>query len=171
MHPNKQMPKHRDMQSLPASVRAGQLWCDIDDVISRLGIARSTLWLWVKKGDFPPPYQWRGRALWTQADVRQFIADATAASAETPTHSRQPVEGKSSLTWNAVLELMRERSPGAFTNREIAHLLNADQQDVSNLTRLMARAGELRVYRPLYNANGGLHFYTLAVDDEATDEV
>jgi hypothetical protein len=47
------------------------------------------------------------------------------------------------VTWDGVKALLKERGV-AMSNRQIADALDADRQDVSNLTALMTKAGELR---------------------------
>ena len=47
------------------------------------------------------------------------------------------------LTWDNVKEIVRKGSPRGLTNRQIAALIETDEQRVAMLTRLMFEAGEL----------------------------
>jgi DNA-binding IclR family transcriptional regulator len=74
------------------------------------------------------------------------------------------MKAQTPVTWDRVLSYLQAGHPQSFTNRHIANALNADMTDVSQLTRLLAKAGDICMYRDdgiyrcamnLYRANGG----------------
>jgi prophage regulatory protein len=51
-------------------------------ITDRIGIARSTLWLWAKDGRFPRPIKLGPRTtVWRESDVEKWIAERAATSA------------------------------------------------------------------------------------------
>lgn len=46
------------------------------------------------------------------------------------------------ITWNQVLDEIK-RAPEPISNKRLAELLEANRSDVSQLTRMMANAGEI----------------------------
>lgn len=131
--------------------RSAQMWLSVDDVLARLPIGRSTFWSYVKKGKFNTPHYWRGKPLWTQSDIGDFI-DGTACR----------VELKSTMdavTWDSVKNLLDANALAGLTNKQIAHALNAYVEDVTVLTRLLAKAGEIKMFQPLRKGCGAPNFY------------
>ena len=61
----------------------------------------------------------------------------------------EKVDSPCCLTWNSVLSVLHKQSPRALSNREIAYEIFKEgykdgfQSDVTNLTRIMYKAGEL----------------------------
>jgi len=52
------------------------------EVLNRVPIAASTLWLWVKQGKFPRPLRFGPRCTaWREQDVERFIEAAGQAEA------------------------------------------------------------------------------------------
>lgn len=154
-------PKQRDLSALAPSVRSAQLWLGVDEVLGRIGLSRTTFWKLINEGSFPPPYYQRNRAIWPQSDVDTWIA---ARIAEEPLQigvTFIPV------TWASIESLMKAKSPAGLTNLQISHLLNADNADVSALTRLMAKAGVI-VKLPPHAAHGSPLFY---VHNEGVAEI
>jgi hypothetical protein len=49
----------------------------------------------------------------------------------------------SALTWDAVLNVVREGSPEGFTNQELAEAFETDYRRVAAITKLMFEAGAL----------------------------
>lgn len=153
------MHKTRDIGQIPVTERVSQLWLTVDEVLERIPMGRSWLWKQIEDGLFPAPYMWKGTPLWTQADVREWICRAADGTAQPKSG-----KGKAPITWDAVERLLREKAPAGFTNREIANMLNAEQSDTTMLTRLMAIAGVLSVFKPIRNGSGAPNFYTIAID-------
>lgn len=61
------------MDNTPSPARLLRL----PEVLSRLPIAKSTLWLWVKQGKFPAPVRLGSRVTcWREPDVDRFIEHA-----------------------------------------------------------------------------------------------
>jgi predicted DNA-binding transcriptional regulator AlpA len=147
------MHKTRDIAGIPAAERTSQLWLNVDDVLERVAIGRSSLWAQVADESFPAPYMWKGTPLWTQGDVRDWIVERVRGTA-------QPKVKGTAVTWELVETLLRTKFPAGYTNRQIAHLLDCDMVDVTNLTRLMAKAGVLSSFSPMGNRAGSTKFYT-----------
>lgn len=51
------------------------------------------------------------------------------------------------ITWGMVENYIKSQWPNAVTNRQISECFNADDQDVSALTRIMAKADIILMYR------------------------
>jgi len=46
----------------------------IPDVIKKTGLAKSTIWLWVKEGRFPKPIKLSPRVtVWEEADINKWM--------------------------------------------------------------------------------------------------
>jgi hypothetical protein len=56
---------------------------------------------------------------------------------------KEMTEEVSPLTWNAVLDLVRDAAPDGFTNHELAKVFATDYGRVASITRLMYEAGAL----------------------------
>lgn len=54
---------------------------------------------------------------------------------------------QTAATWDAVLEYVLNAPPGGVTNRQIATGLSLDLSDVTALTRMIVKAGEIRRMR------------------------
>lgn len=53
----------------------------IKDVIATTGIARSTIWLWVKQGKFPQPINISPRVtVWNTLDIQDWMDDKIKAA-------------------------------------------------------------------------------------------
>ena len=57
----------------------------LPDVLERIGVSRSTLYLWVSKGRFPAPIQLGERSIgWIESDVTAWIERKVAEAGHTP---------------------------------------------------------------------------------------
>jgi hypothetical protein len=56
---------------------------------------------------------------------------------------KEMAEEVSPLTWNAVLDLVRNAAPDGFTNHEMAKVFETDYRRVASITKLMYEAGAL----------------------------
>jgi len=69
---------------------ASSAFLRLSEVIRRTGLSRSTIYLRVNKGTFPPPFKIGVRAIaWLQAEVDEWLA-ATVKAAR-PARRRGPV--------------------------------------------------------------------------------
>ena len=68
---------------MPTSDEKPQLLIDLQNVLRRLSVCRTTLDAMVKAGEFPQPVRVRGRVLWPEAAVDKWIS-ARFAEANTP---------------------------------------------------------------------------------------
>jgi len=143
---------YRDMESFTAAQRSSQLWLNIDDVLSHVPVSRAQFWKMIKEGSFPSPYRWKKTPLWTQADIRDWINKQAQRVAP-------PKSDKTPITWESVAEYMKKMAPRGITNRQIAHALNADITDTTNMTRMMAKAGVLLLFKPVRGGSGEPNFY------------
>lgn len=57
--------------------------------------------------------------------------------------AKEMIGGASSLTWQAVLQVIEEGAPNGFTNTELAAVFETEYKRVSALTLLMYEAGAL----------------------------
>ncbi|MEC9038776.1 hypothetical protein CF392_04920 [Tamilnaduibacter salinus] len=49
------------------------MYYNVHDIAERYGVARHTIWRWVKDGFFPRPYMLgTGTARWSEEDLRSF---------------------------------------------------------------------------------------------------
>lgn len=54
----------------------------INEVAEKLGIGRSTAWLWVKQNKLPKPIKLSERvSVWKLSDIENFMAEAEGGSA------------------------------------------------------------------------------------------
>lgn len=148
----------RDIAVIPNAERSAQLWLTVDDVLERVALSRSSFWRKVMDCTFPAPYMWKGTPLWTQADLRDWINQCVRGN-------RAPVSERTPVTWDSIAELMRSKSPAGFTNKQIAHLLDAEEADTMCLTRIMAKAGVLASFQPTSNSPAAPKFYTYLESD------
>lgn len=50
----------------------------IDDVMSLTGLAKSTIWLWVKEGKLPQPIKLSPRVtVWKLTEIEEWLTDKT----------------------------------------------------------------------------------------------
>ena len=67
-------------RSLPY-VAADDMVLRIRQVADRLGVARTTVYSWVRKGEFPKPIQLGGGSVgWLTSDVQRFLEQRVRAS-------------------------------------------------------------------------------------------
>ena len=62
------MPKHNDNKN-PASESDN---IPIKEVIKRVGVTKSSIVRWVKKGAFPPPYTYNGRTFFSAKEIEDW---------------------------------------------------------------------------------------------------
>lgn len=68
------------------------MYYDIHEVAKRYGVARHTIWRWVKDEFFPLPHMFgRGTARWFEEDLRIFEAEFATRSTKW-TQSRPQVD-------------------------------------------------------------------------------
>lgn len=147
------------MEALSSAQRSAPMWLNVDDVLARLPISRSSFWRLVSENLFPAPYYWGKTPLWTQADIGAFIDGCIARDDFSKDHALPAV------TWDDVRKLLKGRAPQGLTNKQIAHHLNAEVADVSALTRLMSKAGILVCLRPIRFSGGVPNFYVYKTDE------
>jgi predicted DNA-binding transcriptional regulator AlpA len=143
--------KYKLPNTLTRAEIQSQLWLNIDEVLKIIPISRSKFWSMIDNDQFPLPYLFRGTPLWTRADIKKYI-DETSDTYSSP-KSKKPV------TWDSILSLMRKVNGYGMTNKEIAHNLKADEVDVTQLTRLMWKAGVLTKFQPIREGAGSPNFY------------
>ena len=58
------------------SIDVADVYLRIDDIVHRLGISKSSIYAWVKEGEFPPQKKLGKRiARWKESDVNQWLAE------------------------------------------------------------------------------------------------
>lgn len=127
-------PKYRSIKDMDAKDVGNQMWLTIDDTLRMLPISRALLWKLIDEDRFPVPYKHNNRIIWTKAEIEDELKKICEGRAE-------PEQDKTPVTWDAVKRILSVNI--GLTNREITERLNADSTDVSHMTRLMTKAGEL----------------------------
>lgn len=79
---------HQQPQAEPSLSRpyvaADDMVLRIRQVADRLGVARTTIYYWVRKGEFPKPIQLGGGSVgWLTSDVQSFLEQRVRASRQT----------------------------------------------------------------------------------------
>jgi prophage regulatory protein len=66
----------------------------LSDVVSRTGLARSTIYLRIKKGEFPKPIHLGDRAVgWLETEIDEWLEDRIILSRKTHLDERANVKG------------------------------------------------------------------------------
>ena len=125
------------MDNLTNEEIGAKLWLSVKDISKITTLGQSTIYSFVSSGNFPKPYKHYGldsRIVWDDNDVIKWIASLTDKW-NAKSHGYAPV------TWDCVKKCF---SRGVLlSNNDIASMINGDAKDVSQITKLMERAGEL----------------------------
>lgn len=121
-----------DINTLSTAEIAARTWLSIKDVIKATTLSESAIYSYVATGDFPKPYK-GVNAAWDVGDVNGWLLSLT--------NTWESSAKFKPVTWSAIKTLFDKFV--FLSNADIASMLDADVKDVSVLTKLMEKAGEL----------------------------
>ena len=128
---------YKNMDNLTNEEIGSKLWLSVKDISKITTLGQSTIYAFVSSGDFPKPYKKHGSGtsmVWDDKDVIKWMASLTDKwSAKS--HGYVPV------TWKAIKDSFGRAV--LLSNSDIASMINGDAKDVSQITKLMEKAGEL----------------------------